>query len=270
MCAAVPSYAFGVEPKWLEPTVHAVPVVGTLDSPIRVLQLSDLHVSSFVPFSLIDRSVHMGLAHKPDIAVITGDFITNHQAFDMREYTRILKKLTARVPTYATLGNHDGGPWAAAKIGGFPDTKLVRQLLANSGIALLHNRSELLRLNGQQLRLTGVGDLWNEEVDGAAAFADVRPGTGTVSVLLAHNPDTKDLVPNYPWDVMLSGHTHGGQVLVPIVGTRFVAVKDKRFVSGLHRWNNRFIYTTRGVGNLAGVRLNCRPEVSVLDLTPSA
>jgi predicted MPP superfamily phosphohydrolase len=66
---------------------------------------------------------------------------------------------------------------------------------------------------------------------------------------------------------MLSGHTHGGQVLVPLVGTRFIPVQDKRFIAGLKEWNGRQVYVSRGVGSLAGVRFNCRPEVTVLQVT---
>jgi hypothetical protein len=101
-------------------------------------------------------------------------------------------------------------------------------------------------------------------VDGELAFAEVP--ADDPAILLAHNPDTKDVLGDRPWDLMLSGHTHGGQVVLPIVGERFVPVRDKRFIAGLKRWNGRQVYVTRGVGNIDGVRVNCRPEVSVLDL----
>lgn len=266
--AALPSYAFGVEPKWLERTVHSVPLGNRrISAPLRILHLSDLHVSSFVPFSLIERAVDMGLAMKPDIVCLTGDFVTNHEPFDAAEYRRILRKLPDRVPSFACLGNHDGGPWAAAHIRGYPDTSVVRALLASSGIRLLHNTSEIVRLKGQAVRMAGVGDLWNNEIDADAALSGAPRDPHIPTVLLAHNPDSKANVQNHSWDLMLCGHTHGGQVLVPVIGTRFVAVRDKAFVAGLKQWNGRYIYISRGVGNLAGVRLNCRPEVSLLELT---
>jgi hypothetical protein len=84
--------------------------------------------------------------------------------------------------------------------------------------------------------------------------------------LLAHNPDSKDILGAYPWDLMLCGHTHGGQVRLPIVGPAFAPVRDKRYVEGLKPWNDRLIFVTRGVGNYVGVRFNCRPEVSLLNL----
>ena len=267
--AAVPSYAFAVEPGWLDLTNHDVPVRGELDGPVRILHLSDFHVSNVVPFSLIERAVDMGLATRPHVVCITGDFVTSRESFDRERYCRILKKLSARAPVFASLGNHDGGPWAATHIGGLPDSSLVRGILAESGVQLLHNRAETIRVSGSRIRFAGVGDLWNEEVDPVTAFAGAGRDASSPTVLLAHNPDTKETVAEQPWDVMLCGHTHGGQVLVPGIGPRFVAVRDKNFISGLKHWSGRYIYISRGVGNLAGVRLNCRPEVTALRLVKS-
>ena len=263
--ATLPSYAFAVEPKWLDQTFTSIPLSGVAHrSGIRILHLSDMHASAVVPFSLIERAVDMGLETKPDIVCMTGDFITNRKPVDGVEYRRVLKKLSAHAPVFATLGNHDGGPWTT-RVGGYADSSVVRDLLKDSGARLLHNRSEIVRIKGQAVRFAGVGDLWNEEVDADAAFG-CDGGPRIPTILLAHNPDTKELVADRPWELMLCGHTHGGQVLVPGIGTRFVAVRDKEFIAGLKRWNNRYIYISRGVGNLGGIRLNCRPEVTTLEV----
>ena len=107
-----------------------------------------------------------------------------------------------------------------------------------------------------------MGDLWSGEIEAARAFSGVDPRAPTV--LLAHNPDSKDELGAYPWDLMLSGHTHGGQVIVPFDGPRFAPVEDKRYVAGLKPWGTRQIHVTRGVGNIGGVRFRCRPEVSLV------
>jgi predicted MPP superfamily phosphohydrolase len=107
-------------------------------------------------------------------------------------------------------------------------------------------------------------DLWSGEIDAQAAFRDLdaqRP-----AILLAHNPDSKDSLNGYPWNLMLSGHTHGGQVIVPFKGPCFAPVKDLRFIAGLKRWGTRHIFVNRGVGNLGGVRFDCRPEVSIVSV----
>ncbi len=229
--------------------------------------MSDLHVSAFVPLEIIEDGVKLALREKPDLFVLTGDFVTNSAPFDEKRYARALKHLGRTAPTYACLGNHDGGSWCAG-IGGFADTTVVRSLLQNSRVMLLHNRSAVIRVRGTGLNLVGTGDLWNHEVDAESAFSAIDSSLPVV--LLAHNPDTKDVLGDRSWDVMLSGHTHGGQVMLLGVEKEFVPVKDKRYIAGLGEWRGRKLYVTRGVGSLGGIRLNCRPEVTVLELTPAA
>ena len=235
-----------------------------LARPIRVLHLSDLHASMFVPLSMIDAAIAMGLAAKPDVICLTGDFISHsHDNPAKSDYARVLRRLSAAAPAFAVMGNHDGGRWAA-RIGGHHDHRMMDGILEESGIQLLHNRSAVVEVRGQTLAIAGVGDLWSDEVDGGSAFRGVDERLP--AVLLAHNPDTKDALGHYRWDLMLSGHTHGGQVIVPFYGTPFVAVADARYLSGLKPWGERQVHVTRGVGNLLGVRFNCRPEVSVLEV----
>jgi uncharacterized protein len=246
------------EPRWLDVTRRRArldqPVAG---KPVRLLHLADLHASVFVPLSMINRAITAGLAQKPDLICVTGDFITMRQDFDPGGYARALRRLSRAAPTYAVLGNHDGGSWTRRHFG-YPDHRLVERILEDAGIELLHNRS----VRAGELTLVGVGDLWSNEVNAHRAFAGVDPATPTV--LLAHNPDTKDVVRRYDWDLLLSGHTHGGQVIIPFEGVRYAPVQDKRYIAGLKPWGSRLIHVTRGVGNLGGVRFRCRPEASLL------
>jgi uncharacterized protein len=251
-----------LEPRWLRTGRHDVKLGTANGSSLRLLHLSDFHASKYVSLDFIQSAVERGLKLKPDLICLTGDFITwRYDAFD--RYVEVLKPLADAAPTFATLGNHDGGRWVGSA--GYRDTGLVRDLLAQSRIDLLHNRSTTVRLRGRELGLVGVGDLWAGEVDAAAAFS--RPQQGVTTILLAHNPDSKDHLRDYRWDLMLSGHTHGGQCDLEFLGTPFAPVRDKRYVKGLHHWNDRWIYITKGVGNLHGLRLNCRPEISLLTLT---
>jgi len=90
-------------------------------------------------------------------------------------------------------------------------------------------------------------------------------------VVLSHNPDSRWRLEGEDWDLMLCGHTHGGQLIVPLFGTRpFVPIEDPAFSEGLIPWKGRLIHVTRGVGNLHGMRFNCRPEVSLLELEGNA
>jgi predicted MPP superfamily phosphohydrolase len=252
------------EPRWLDVTHRRVKLVNCRPPrPLRVLHLSDLHASIFVPLSLINHAVGLGLAQKPDLICVTGDFITMREGFDPATYARVLRRLPAAAPTFAVLGNHDGGDWTRYHHG-FSDHKVVEQILDAAGICLLHNRSARVEASGVPLNLVGVGDLWSHEVAAARAFSGVAAGDPVL--LLAHNPDTKDRVRGYPWDLMLSGHTHGGQVIVPFEGSRYAPVSDKRYAAGLKAWGTRQIHVTRGVGNVGGVRFRCRPEVTILTI----
>ena len=147
-------------------------------------------------------------------------------------------------------------------------TEQVRQLLQNANIRLLHNEHITETVNGHEWNVVGVGDLWNGECLPDLAFAEVDPTRPTL--VLSHNPDSKDLMADQPWDLMLCGHTHGGQIYLPGLGAPLAPVKNKKYVRGLHRLGERgerWLHVTKGVGNLHGMRLNCRPEVSVLDVS---
>ena len=257
--AAYPCYW---EPRWLELTEKRV-IFSTrgLYAPVRLLHLADLHASRLVPMSTIDRAITLGLSVKPDLVCVTGDFVTRAYGYDADYYVSILKRLPRAAPTFAVLGNHDGGKWAGTRFGDL-DTRKVRSLLDRAGIQLLYNRAVAF----QSLTLIGVGDMWANEIDADAAFA-LAPSRGP-RILLSHNPDSKEVLGAYDWDLMLSGHTHGGQVIIPFEGPRYAPVMDKRYVAGLKPWRDRQIHVTRGVGNVGGVRFRCRPEVSLLIVNP--
>ena len=125
---------------------------------------------------------------------------------------------------------------------------------------------QLLAFHGREFTLVGVGDILSADVDAPAAFEGVREGEAAPILLLSHNRDSKGLFRNYPWDLMLCGHSHGGQIVLPLVGPPYCGLGDRRFAHGLNPRRGRQIYTTRGVGNIKGIRFNCRPEVTVLNL----
>ena len=256
------AYAKFLEPRWLAVRREQVRLNKMGGVPIRLLHLSDFHASEQVSLDYIQRAVRRGVELKPDLVCLTGDFITSrYDAFD--RYAEILKSITDAAPAWAVLGNHDGGKWVGTA--GYSNTRLVRELLSSARIELLHNRSTEVKIQGHRLILAGVGDLWAEELDAASAFSEARPDGPTI--LLSHNPDSKEILSKHAWDLMLCGHTHGGQCNLVFFGTPFAPVRDKRYVRGLHRWNDRWIHITAGVGNLHGMRFNCRPEVNLLTLT---
>ena len=258
------------ESSWLRTSSHLLPHDKfKTGKKLRLLHLSDFHLSSVVPFELIEKSIEMGLEQKPDATFITGDFITSKasdQEFD--RYVEVLRALSEKAPTFACLGNHDGGKWSASTYG-YKNSDKVETTLSKAGVYLLRNQSENIFIKGEKIVVVGLDDLWSGTMKPSQALRPQNPdgkATNRPPVLvMCHNPDSKDELASYDWDLMLCGHTHGGQCILPLLGTPFAPVEDHRFVEGLHEWKGRLIHITRGVGNLHGVRFNCRPEISLLE-----
>jgi len=256
--AAVPTcaYAHFVEPEWLEVSLENVHLPGVRSGdPIRVAQLSDLHASPDVPKNLIEESFRLTLAQNPDVVCLTGDFVTSGEPVDWRWYQQTLSKLTDKAKCYAILGNHDSSSAATER--------RVVQLLSDSGVTLLLNRRHDLSIRSHQIRLVGLGDIWESQCDPQKAFFGVTPDS-IPTIALSHNPDSKVAIADYPWHVMLAGHTHGGQVVAPFLNISPAPVRDRRYIKGLKPWRDRLIHVNAGIGNLYGVRFNCRPQISIL------
>jgi len=253
------------EPNWFEVSRVTARLPGSESRrPLTLLQLSDFHASNVVSLDFIDRSVTLALdSCQPDLVCLTGDYITwKWEQWD--EYSAVLARLSQTAPTFACMGNHDGGPWAGSSKG-YDDHTFVDSMLKNAGITLLHNASTIFQQGEWKMNIVGLGDWWAEEMEPQFAYRTTDQSIPTI--LLSHNPDTKNRLEAWSWDLMLSGHTHGGQLSLPMIGTPFAPIRDHRYVRGLHRWNDRWLHITKGVGNLHGMRFNCRPEVSVLTLT---
>jgi uncharacterized protein len=263
LAAGTFGYAHFIEAEWLQVTRLTVPMRAQQRRPIKLLHLSDLHASHVVSMSYISRSIDRALEFRPDLICVTGDFVTaTYNKAD--DYSRVLGRLSSAAPTFAVLGNHDGGKWAI-DYGGYPNVEWITKVLRDSKITLLENRFGQFKTEDRTLNIVGVGDAWSGLFDPNTAFTGVNPEQPTV--VLSHNSDTKEHLFPQPWDLMLSGHTHGGQLRIPLIGAPFAPVSDRRFLSGLHRWNDRWLHVTRGVGNIYGMRINCPPEVSFLTLT---
>jgi predicted MPP superfamily phosphohydrolase len=250
-------WAHYVEPQWFELTRTEVRIPGI--RPMRLLHIADIHMSDGMPAADLERGLTMGLNERPDLICLTGDFVSTTRGFEAAALRRMLRRAADTAPVLAVLGNHDGGRWLA-RFGGDASVNKISDLVESAGVTLLHNRS--IRTHG--VTFVGLADLWSGGFDAHAAFAGVDQAEPTV--VLCHNPDGKDELQDLRWNVMLSGHTHGGQARVPGLRPEWAPVADKRFVSGLYSWNGRQLFITRGLGSPKHVRAFCRPEVSLLEI----
>jgi predicted MPP superfamily phosphohydrolase len=258
--AAVGLYTWRIEPHWLEIVRRPLPVRGL---PARLagrtlVQLSDIHVGPRVSDDYVVQTFQRVAALQPDIVVMTGDFISHHDAW--REQVRAVYRFfpRGRLATLAVLGNHDYGPaWSHPEI-----AQGVVDQVHPLGIRVLRN--EVADVEG--LQIAGLDDLWGRRFLPDAPLRALDPRRA--ALVLSHNPDTVDLDVWRGYEGwILSGHTHGGQCKPPFLPPPLLPVRNRRYTSGEFALDgNRRLYVTRGVGHLLEVRFNVRPEVTVFDL----
>lgn len=264
------TYATRIEPHWLELNRHDVPVRGLPQAfaGLRIVQMSDFHAGRHVPSAYLDEAVDLTLSLEPDVVVLTGDFV--HKGYQhVERVAQDLGRLNAPLGVFAVLGNHDFSVRNALGIRRHPDLhEAIAAALRRRGIRILRNETHALERDGQHLYLTGVDDLWSRAMDLDRSFAGLCPHTPRV--VLAHNPLTIERLGDRRCDLMLSGHTHGGQVKLPGIGRVALGPKGRRFAAGMYSVGNSALYVNKGVGCGLRIRYGVRPEVALLTLTPSA
>jgi uncharacterized protein len=263
------TYARRVEPTWLELNRHEVPVRGLAESlsGLKIVQLSDLHGSRHVTAEYLGEAVELAQAQRGDVVVLTGDFIHKGHRY-VERVARVLGRLRAPHGVYAVLGNHDFSVRNALGFRRYPHLhRAVADALRAEGIRVLKNETVRLARGEGALHLTGVDDLWSRECDLGRAFAGLCPSVPRV--VLAHNPWTVEHLEEHRCDLMLSGHTHGGQVNLPGLGRITLGRKGRRYAAGMYRRGETYLYVNKGVGFGFRVRYGVRPEVAVLTLRPA-
>jgi hypothetical protein len=222
---------------------------------LKIVQLTDFHHSLFTPLEEIQRAIHMANHLRPDVVALTGDYVTLSPAY-IWPVARALGRLRARLGVFAILGNHDFQV----------DPEGITRALRAQRIRVLRNSHCALRSRSGNLWVVGVDDLWWEAEDIRAALRYVP--ARDPKVLLCHNPLGIRLAAAHGIDLMLSGHTHGGQVRLPMVGSVYGRSKlGKRFVEGWNRLNGTQIYVSRGIGKVfVPLRFGCPPEITCLRL----
>lgn len=231
-----------------------------LEKPLRVVQLSDLHYGPYLHAGSVRAWVGQAQAEAGDLIVLTGDTVDRWLRGPLGPLVEALAGLRAPLGVWACLGNHDHYRFGA-------DLEVLRDALAEAGITLLVNQGTPLR---DDLYLAAVDDYTSGTPDLEAALGSA-PG-GAATLLLCHQPD---YFPEMTMraDLTLAGHTHGGQVRLPFLGTPVTSTTyGERYLQG---WvvppNMRFgkAYVTRGLGvSTLPVRLNCPAELAVFDLEP--
>lgn len=233
---------------------------------LRLVQLSDIHMGGWMNRARLERVVNLALEQHPDAFLLTGDYLLGYgwspeRANLLAQLTEAILPLAKTAPVMGILGNHDtrSNPHA------------VRRMFTRAGVTDLSNAVYTLRRRGphgeEQFHIAGVDDYYT----GKARLTRVLrhlPEQGE-AILLAHEPDYADIsAATGRFDLQISGHTHGGQIVIPRLGPIVLPRHGRKYPLGLYRVGEMWQYTNRGVGmGLLPVRLNCRPEISVFVLT---
>ena len=247
----------------------------------RIGFLSDIHLGVTMPNETVERAVTLLNDAKIDMAVLGGDYIWIPRSYlscsvaallqcnfegvsaaDMvpsifERVADLLSTIRAADGIFAVYGNHDR----------WEDPQRCRAEFVSRGATLLLNESRTVSRGAAQLTVVGCDDYWT----GSPTLAQVPPrAKNEIRILVSHNPD---YVSNLfsarraDFDVALCGHTHGGQVKLPLLGPIFCNILDRRLEEGLFEHSGRFVFTSRGIGTVElPLRVNCAPEVTVLTL----
>jgi predicted MPP superfamily phosphohydrolase len=263
------AWSFFGEARWFEITRRQIAIKGL--SPglngLRIVQLSDIHHGPWMSLTWVRQIIDAANALAPDVVALTGDYIYNGVDY-VEPMALELARLRARVGVVAVMGNHDW--WGGGD--------LMKSAFANQRVPLIDNarlfvtpQRRLVQGAREGLCLAGVGDLWEDKCLYDKALGGV-PG-GMPRILLSHNPDVAEesqfLQSGYRVDLMLSGHTHGGQISLPVIGAPVTnSAFGQKYAKGLVAGPVCPVFITRGLGmTVMPVRVGVRPEISVIELT---
>jgi predicted MPP superfamily phosphohydrolase len=269
--AAGLAYAFVAEPRWFTVTRRTFAVRGlppSLDG-LRLVQLTDIHHGPWLSLGYVREVVRACNALDPDLVLLTGDYILQSSVY-ARPVAEELARLRPAVGTLAVLGNHD---WAEGR-------GVVRREFIDAGLPLIDNTRRVLTTDRELvedavegLALCGVDDLWRGKPDPRQALGGLP--SGMPRLLLSHNPDVAEesnfVRSGLRVDLMICGHTHGGQIYVPGIGTPFVPSRyGQKYAQGLVQGPACPVFVCRGLGMATvPLRLGVPPEIAVIELCPA-
>jgi hypothetical protein len=242
-------------PQWTRTTVHHM--AWPVHRPLTIAHLTDLHLGWGAPEPLLSRTLRMCREHRPDLTVLTGDYLINSL-----EHIQDLGALARRLPRpcLATLGNHDHRAGAG----------VVQEVFQRAGIPVLRNASYRLTVRDTPLVVVGIDDGYTEHHDVDRAMSDLLPGER--AIVLSHLPDLVDEVSGYGDHLVLAGHTHGGQIYFPLVSPFLADLAGHRYLAGWYEVGGAQLYVNVGIGcarfrRRIGAR--AQPELAIIKLLPS-
>ena len=228
----------------------------------KIAVLSDFHYDPYFSVHPLHAAIPMVNGLRPDLIALTGDFVTVPQTGDetrgalaAEPCASLLRQMTAPHGLWAVMGNHDDGT----------DPRHVTRALQAENIQVLANQAEPIERDGARIWLAGVDDVLSGTADLPQTLRRVPAGEAVT--LLAHEPDFADEASRFPIDLQLSGHSHGGQIRIPLLPPLYLPALAKKYIWGEYHVGPLTLYTNAGLGTLLfPMRLNCPPEITLLTL----
>ncbi|WP_232277319.1 metallophosphoesterase [Paenibacillus sp. 481] len=229
---------------------------------LRIAHISDIHFGHYFDENHLAQLVQQIQAEQPDMICLTGDLLDSEfSAAD--KAVAALSQLKAPFGKFAVLGNHDYRR----------GIDLATNVLVQTGFQVLTNRNHVIERQGHRLAIAGIDDVLDGRPDMEQALSGIS--ADTCCMLLAHEPDWADVSYNYAVDLQLSGHSHGGQVRIPLVGAILLPELGQKYADGYYELrsgnsavNSLAVYTSRGVGTtIMPVRFSCPPEWTLITLS---
>ncbi|HEY1462116.1 MAG TPA: metallophosphoesterase [Terriglobales bacterium] len=233
---------------------------------LRIVQLSDFHYDPVFSVHPIRKAVEIVQSLKPDLVMLTGDFITDttysrklisdkRTGLDVQLCAELLGSLQSRLGSYAILGNHD------VRF----NANIVIEALESLGIRVLRNSALALEQNNSRLWLTGIDDALEGAPDLVKIFKSLPKDE--LTIMLAHEPDFALETAKYNVDLQLSGHSHGGQIRIPLIGALYLPELAHTYPRGFYEIGNMKLYTNVGLGTITvPFRFDCPPEITLFTL----
>lgn len=237
---------------------------------LKLAIIADPHLGPFKDDKFLKTVVEKINYEKPDIVLLPGDFIYHEKEAADNLYP--LKDLKSKYGAYAVLGNHDYGVSGVELLGEdnvYKEDKAsyVEQKLEEYGVTVLRNENLSIDINGQEIFIAGAEDLWSEQYDFNKTFEGITKEDYVI--FLEHNPDIIEYEASKLGDIIVSGHTHGGQVRLPIIGALTMPVKiDYNYDYGVYYLDqDRVLLLTKGLGEIGPrARFLCSPEIMVVEI----
>jgi len=258
-------YMSDYEPSWLEVVELnlKLPRLPKSFAGFRLVQISDLHFGGWMDADRLTDVLSAVSSLKPDLLAITGDFTLGHSRHSLQEdqerykdLIRVLSSYTGEFLTVGANGNHDY--WV--------DPVAMQEIFHKGGVVELNNATYILKSGGDSLCIAGVNNIWYgyDRLD----LVEAQMPDDVCTILLAHEPDFADTsAQSGRFDLQISGHSHGGQIVFPFFGPPVLPRWGKIYSDGLYRVGDMYQYTNRGVGMVPpNIRFNCRPEITVFTL----